>query len=206
MSRPSHTMQQAQSGFIRFINQTQMASFGSFAGEVRWAIVSFMLLVVSVWLLTRRASEIPYDKIMVTVAAETPIDTAKSRGYRSGRSSMRAAERSMMVSSAVSVFLAHNTAAEAMRQVGLYLAIVLVSALTGKSFASFWSQKNVRETAAEYGPVLEAKERGRATGKEIATKEHAALKAMVPEAANPMNQMNIGDDAIAAANNEKDQK
>lgn len=172
-ARPS---QFSQGPFSRFINQTQMASFGSFAGEVRWAIVSLALLAVAVWLLTRRATEIPYDKIMVTVAAEVPVDTTRGNRFRSGRSSMRAAERSMMVSSAVSVFLAHNTAAEAMRQVGLYLAIVLVSALTGKSFASFWSQKNVRETAQEYGSVLEAKERGRAAGKEIATQEHAALQ------------------------------
>lgn len=132
-------------GFVKFINQMQMASFGTFNSQVLWFLGSIALTVIDGFLLTRHATEI--DVIQV-------LDPLKA-------------------SAAVSVFLAHNTAAEQSRQVGLYLAIVLIGGWTGKSVAGFFSGKNVRETSQEY---IEAKERGRARGEAEVTSERPAIR------------------------------
>jgi hypothetical protein len=42
-------------GFVKFINQLQMASFGSFIGEVRWTLISVLIGGVDAWLLTRES-------------------------------------------------------------------------------------------------------------------------------------------------------
>lgn len=45
----------SQTGLTRFVNQTQMASFSSFVGEIRWTFVVFILTLVCAWLLTRES-------------------------------------------------------------------------------------------------------------------------------------------------------
>lgn len=128
------------SGFAGWINRMQMASFSAFAGELRTTIVLLALTAVDLWLLTSHATEILYSRAVEPLAA----------------------------SASVSVFLAHNTAAEQMRQIGLYLAGVIVAAVLGKSVTSLFGQKAVRTTSREY---MEAKAKGEA----LATAEHAAL-------------------------------
>jgi hypothetical protein len=131
-----------QTGFTKFVNQTQMASLGTLISQVLWCFGSIVLTVADAWLLTRKATEILYSRAVDPLAA----------------------------SASVSVFLAHNTAAEMMRQVGLYLAGLLIFGWTGKSVAGFFSNKNVRETSREY---VEAKARG-----EAQTAEHRTLPAV----------------------------
>lgn len=134
-----------QTGFVRFINQLQMASFGTFNSQILWFFGSVALTVIDGYLLTRHATEIHVQDV---------LDPLKA-------------------SAAVSVFMAHNTAAEQTRQVGLYLAIVLIGGWTGKSVAGFFSGKNVRETSREY---VEAKERGRVRAVADITSEKAAIR------------------------------
>lgn len=144
-----------QTGFVRFINQLQMAAFGTFNSQVVWFFGSLVLTLVDAWLLTRRAQPIPMSVI----------------------------GNALQTANAVAIFTAHNAGAEQMRQVGVWLAGIMVTGWTGKSITGFYSGKNVRETAAEYAPVAEAKARGQVAGafdaervRQIVTAEHQAQK------------------------------
>lgn len=126
----------------RFVNQTQMASFSTLVGQALWFFGSVVLTLVDAWLLTRQSGEVPLFDVL------DPIKAA----------------------AAVTVFSAHALAAEQMRQVGLWLAGFLLTAWTGKSISNRYANKDVRETAQEYAPVAEAKERGKAAGNADATR------------------------------------
>lgn len=139
-------------GFAGWINRMQMASFSAFTGELRTTLVLLVLTGVDVWLLTQRATEILYSRALEPLTA----------------------------SASVSVFLAHNTAAEQMRQVGLYLAVVIIGAVLGKSVTSLLGQKNVRETSREY---VEAKAKGEAAGTPavaVSAKDQAKVEVTAP--------------------------
>ena len=124
-------------GFIGFINKLQMTAFGGFVGQVLWFFGSIVLTLVDAYLLTRRADPIPLAEYAV-------------------------AER---FAQAVSIFTAHNAAAEQMRQVGVWLAGILVGGWLGKSINNTVGNKIVRESATEYAPVAQAKAMGKAMGK-----------------------------------------
>jgi hypothetical protein len=159
-----------QTGFVRFINQIQMASFGTFNSQVLWFFGSLVLTLADAYLLTRQAEAIPWNL----------------------------AGDSLKVANGVAIFTAHNTGAEQMRQVGVYLAGILIFGWTGKSVAGFFSGKNVRETAAEYAPVAEAKARGKAAGaldaeriRQVVTAEHQASKPRTTVRARKADELTV---------------
>lgn len=133
-------------GFIGFINNIQMTAFAGFNGQVLWFFGSIILTIVDGYLLTRQASEVPL------------VQYANQQSF----------------SAAVAIFVAHNQAAEQMRQVGLWLAGYLLLGWTGKSVSNAWSNKVVRESAMEYAPVAEAKARGKAQGQLVVKAEDNA--------------------------------
>lgn len=136
-----------RTGFVGFVNNIQMTAFAGFNGQVLWFFGSIVLTLVDAYLLTRQA-----DQIRLTDILATDIKTEGMMVYQ------------MKLNAIVSIFSAHNTAAEQMRQAGLWLAGFLLGGWTGKSVSNAWSNKVIRESAQEYAPVAEAKARGKAAG------------------------------------------
>ena len=129
-----------QSGFIGFINKTEMVSLSSLGRLVVLIIGSLVFTGVAAWLLTRRATPIAFSMV------HSPEEA----------------------SMAATVFLSQHTAAEAMRQVGLYLAGLLLTVWTGGTIAGIFQNKVVRETSREalegQAKIAEAEARGKAQG------------------------------------------
>lgn len=108
-------------GFAGWISRMQMASYTAFTGDIRSTIVVLVLIAIDARLLLAHATELLYSRTTEPMAA----------------------------SAAVSVFLAHNTAAEQMRQAGLYLAGIIAASVFGIRVANVFDQKHVRETSRE---------------------------------------------------------
>lgn len=131
-------------GVIGFVNKIQMTSLAGLNGQILWFFLCVLLGFTDAWLLTRQAAEIPLAKYATQQQA----------------------------SWAVAIFTAHNSAAEQMRQVGVWICGILVSGVLGKSINNTFGNKIQRESAIEYAPVAAAKA-GKPTEMHIEKVEHA---------------------------------
>jgi len=131
-------------GFVGFINKIQMTSLASLNGQVLWFFLCILLGIVDAWLLTSHADAIPLEKYATQQQA----------------------------SWAIAIYTAHNSAAEQMRQVGIWVCGILVSGVLGKSINNNFGNKIQRESAIEYAPVAAAKA-GKPSEMHIEKVEHA---------------------------------
>lgn len=168
-----------RTGFVGFINNIQMTAFAGFNGQTLWFFGSIVLTLVDAYLLTRRAIEVRLSDILAT--------DIKAEGMQVYQ---------MKLNAVVSIFSAHNSAAEQMRQVGLWLAGFLLTGWTGKSITNAASNKFIRESALEYAPVAEAKARGKAAGHLVVkADDHAKAEVNVNgQAKPPLSGALAGDD------------
>jgi hypothetical protein len=113
-----------QRGFVKFINQTQMASFGGFIGELRWTLVALGLGGADVYCLTRdsagyQATGLALAGILVgalVVKTATSAYTQKnvresSREYMEGEAKIaEAKERGQVAGAAAAAVIAEKAA------------------------------------------------------------------------------------------------